>query len=94
MRNHETFWTRKRLTELRGLFKQLSPEQLIEHYNREWEDILQAYEFQGKHRKMKVGFYRENGHPVTVYAPAHAYAIENRRDPLITDPLGELPNLM
>lgn len=72
MAKRESFWNQKRLSELRRLFKSFSQDQLMDYYNRSFEDIKQAYEFQEKHRKMKLTSKREKGHTITVYAAAYA----------------------
>lgn len=75
-----TFWTPARLKELRKLWRMMTLPQLEIHFQRRKEDLIQAYEFQARHRKLKISSTRCKGVRTTIYKAAHAEgAIEPRR---------------
>lgn len=79
MAKRETFWTPTRLKELRRLWRSMTLQQLEIHFKRRPEDIVQAYEFQARHRKLKISITRTKGVRYTIYKPVHSGSIEPRR---------------
>lgn len=67
MAKRETFWTPARLKELRKLWRSMTLPQLEIHFNKHKEDIVQAYQFQLRHRQLKISVTKSKGVRTTVY---------------------------
>ena len=76
MPKRDTFWTAKRLIELRVLSRTLSPGELCEHFKRPLDEIQQAQNFEANTRRLKIKTETEvvlkRKVKVTYYAPAYA----------------------
>jgi hypothetical protein len=80
MAKRETFWTPTRLKELRKLWKTMTLQQLEEHFKRRPGDIVQAHEFQRRHKQLKISITQSKGVRTTIYkAMPCEGAIEPRR---------------
>lgn len=50
----KTYWTAKRLIELRVAFRRMQPEELVAHFRRPWDEILQAHKFEADKRRLRA----------------------------------------
>jgi hypothetical protein len=76
MAKHETFWTPKRLIELRVLYRTMSAEQLVKHFSRTIHDIDQAAKYEQNLRRLKLRVTKEkiNGKTVRITTFAAQWA--------------------
>lgn len=76
-KQQKTYWTPKRLIELRVKARTLSIEQLVSHFGRKQDEILQAIKYEENKRLLFLGIKREtiNGKAVKVmlFKPEYAY---------------------
>lgn len=79
MRQHETFWTMKRLTELGKLFTKFDLDQLAKHFGKRREEITQAYEFWVQHKRLKISSKKIKRLRITHYLPGHAEGYNETR---------------
>ncbi len=83
MAKRETYWTPKRLIELRVKARSMTADELISHFNRSWDDIQQAQLFEANLRRLKreprVEIIGNRRVTITCYAAEYA---EGARIPL------------